>query len=51
MEEIRSHNIDLKKEFDRNFLDENNLLRAYVDSSIDKIIVSRGGEIEIMDKY
>ncbi len=49
LEEVKSHNIDLKKEFDGNSLDENNLLKAYVDSSIDKIIVSRTGEIEIIE--
>ncbi|HFH8836868.1 TPA: recombinase family protein [Streptococcus agalactiae] len=49
LEEVKSHNIDSKKEFDVNFLDENNLLKAYVDSSIDKIIVSRTGEIEIVE--
>ncbi|MCW1011916.1 recombinase family protein [Streptococcus anginosus] len=49
LEEVKSHNIDSKKEFDGNFLDENNLLKAYVDSSIDKIIVSRTGEIEIVE--
>ncbi len=49
LEEVKSHNIDSKKEFDGNSLDENNLLKAYVDSSIDKIIVSRTGEIEIIE--
>lgn len=49
LEEIKSHNIDSKKEFAGNFLDENNLLKAYVDSSIDKIIVSRTREIEIVE--
>ena len=49
LEEVKSHNIDSKKEFDGNFSDENNLLKAYVDSSIDKIIVSRTGEIEIVE--
>ncbi|MGX7167710.1 hypothetical protein [Facklamia hominis] len=41
----------MNKEFDGNSLDKNNLLKAYVDSSIDKIVVSRTGEIEIMEKY
>lgn len=49
LEEVKSHNIDSKKEFAGNSLDENNLLKAYVDSSIDKIIVSRSGEIEIVE--
>ncbi|MDB8820998.1 hypothetical protein PN296_02330 [Peptostreptococcus anaerobius] len=49
LEEVKSHNIDSKKEFDGNSLDENNLLKAYVDSSIDKIIESRTGEIEIIE--
>lgn len=51
LEEVKSKKIDSKKEFAGNSLDENNLLKAYVDSSIDKIIVSRTGEIEIMEKY
>ena len=51
LEELKSEKIDLKKEFDGNSLDKNNLLKAYVDSSIDKIVVSRTGEIEIMEKY
>ena len=50
LEELKSEEIDLKKEFDGNSLDKNNLLKAYVDSSIDKIIVSRSGEIEIVEK-
>ena len=49
LEEVKSEKIDSKKEFDGNSLDENNLLKAYVDSTIDKIIVSRGGEIEIVE--
>ncbi|MFU9946614.1 hypothetical protein ACNF5H_06540 [Fannyhessea vaginae] len=40
----------MKKEFDGNSLDKNNLLKAYVDSSIDKIVVSRSGEREIVEK-
>ncbi|MEF3317530.1 recombinase family protein [Peptoniphilus grossensis] len=51
LKELKSEKIDLKKEFDGNSLDKNNLLKAYVDSSIDKIVVSRTGEIEIMEKY
>ncbi|CAL7880338.1 Recombinase [Fusobacterium necrophorum subsp. funduliforme] len=49
LEEVKSEKIDCKKEFDGNSLDENNLLKAYVDSTIDKIIVSRTGEIEIIE--
>ena len=49
LEEVKSKKIDSKKEFASNSLDENNLLKAYVDSSIDKIIVSRTGEIEIVE--
>ena len=49
LEEVKSKKIDSKKEFSSNSLDENNLLKAYVDSSIDKIIVSRTGEIEIIE--
>ena len=49
LEEVKSKKIDSKKEFAGNSLDENNLLKAYVDSSIDKIIVSRTGEIEIVE--
>ena len=51
LKELKSEKIDLKKEFDGNSLDKNNLLKSYVDSSIDKIFVSRTGEIEIMEKY
>ena len=51
MKELKSEKIDLNKEFDGNSLDKNNLLKAYVDSSIDKIFISRSGEIEIMEKY
>ena len=49
LEEVKSKKIDSKKEFASNSSDENNLLKAYVDSSIDKIIVSRTGEIEIIE--
>lgn len=49
LEEVKSKKIDSKKEFASNSLDENNLLKAYVDSLIDKIIVSRTGEIEIIE--
>lgn len=49
LEEVKSKKIDSKKEFAGNSLDENNLLKVYVDSSIDKIIVSRTGEIEIIE--
>lgn len=50
LKELKSEKIDLKKEFDGNSLDKNNLLKSYVDSSIDKIVVSRSGEIEIVEK-
>lgn len=50
LKELKSEKIDLKKEFDGNSLDKNNLLKSYVDSSIDKIFVSRSGEIEIVEK-
>lgn len=50
LKELKSEEIDLKKEFDGNSLDKNNLLKAYVDSSIDKIVVSRSGEREIVEK-
>ena len=49
LKKIKSEKIDLKKKFDGNFLDKNNLLKAYVDNKIDKIIVSRSGEIEIVE--
>ena len=49
LKELKSEEIDLKKGFDGNSLDKNNLLKAYVDSSIDKIVVSRSGEIEIVE--
>ena len=49
LEEVKAKKIDSKKEFASNSLDENSLLKAYVDSSIDKIIVSRTGEIEIIE--
>lgn len=50
MEELKSEKIDSKKEFDANSSDENSLFKAYVDDSIDTIIVSRTGEIEIVEK-
>ncbi len=50
LETLKSEEIASKKEFDAHSLDENNLLKAYVDSTIDKIIVSRSGEIEIVEK-
>ena len=49
LEEVKSKNIVSRKEFDSNSLDENNLLKAYVDSSINKIIVLRTGGIEIVE--
>lgn len=37
-----------EKETDSTVLDEEGLLKAYVNNSIDKIILSRTGEIEIV---
>lgn len=50
LEELKSEKIDSRKETDIAVLDEEGLLKAYVDDSIDKIIVSRSGEIEIVEK-
>ena len=50
LEELKSEKIDSKKETDIAVLDEEGLLKAYVRSLIDKIIVSRSGEIEIVEK-
>lgn len=50
LEELKSENIDSKKETDIVILDEEGLLKVYVKSLIDKIIVSRSGEIEIVEK-
>ncbi|HDU0748568.1 TPA: hypothetical protein REP73_002210, partial [Staphylococcus pseudintermedius] len=50
LEELKSEKIDSKKETDIDVLDEEGLLKAYVRSLIDKIIVSRSGEIEIVEK-
>lgn len=49
LEELKSEKIDSKKEMDISVLDEDGLLKVYVDGSIDKIIVSRSGEIEIVE--
>lgn len=49
LEELKSEKIDSKKETDIDVLDEEDLLKVYVDSSIDKIIVSRSGKIEIVE--
>lgn len=49
LEELKSEKIDSKKEMDIAVLDEDGLLKVYVDGSIDKIIVSRSGEIEIVE--
>ncbi|HEM4335547.1 TPA: conjugal transfer protein, partial [Streptococcus suis] len=51
LEEFKTDIVNSKKETDIAVLDEKGLLKAYVDGSIDKIIVSRSGEIEIMEKY
>ncbi|WP_159561188.1 recombinase family protein [Streptococcus halichoeri] len=50
LEEFKSEKIDSRKETDIDVLDEEGLLKAYVRSLIDKIIVSRSGEIEIVEK-
>lgn len=50
LEELKSEKIDSKKETDIVILDEEGLLKVYVKSLIDKIIVSRSGEIEIVEK-
>ena len=51
LEELKSEKIDPRKETDITVLDEESLLKAYLDNKIDKIVVSRSGEIEIMEKY
>ena len=50
LEELKSEKIDSRKETDIDVLDEEGLLKAYVRSLIYKIIVSRSGEIEIVEK-
>lgn len=49
LEELKSEKIDLKKETDIAVLDEEGLLKVYVRSLIDKMIVSRSGETEIVE--
>ena len=49
LEELKSEKIDPRKETDITVLDEESLLKAYLDNKIDKIIVSRSGEIEIVE--
>lgn len=49
LEELKLKKIDSKKETDIDVLDEEGLLKVYVRSLIDKIIVSRSGEIEIVE--
>lgn len=49
LEELKPKKIDSKKETDIDVLDEEGLLKVYVRSLIDKIIVSRSGEIEIVE--
>nr|HAZ5016951.1 conjugal transfer protein [Enterococcus faecium] len=46
---LKSEKIDPRKETDITVLDEESLLKAYLDNKIDKIIVSRSGEIEIVE--
>ncbi|HEK9513217.1 TPA: conjugal transfer protein, partial [Streptococcus equi subsp. equi] len=50
IKELENVEDDSKKELDINNLDEDNLLKIYVDNIIDKIIASRTGEIEIIEK-
>lgn len=49
LDEFQSHIVNSEKATDITVLDEENLLKAYVDNKIDKIIVSRSGEIEIVE--
>lgn len=49
LEELKTKKIDSKKETDIAVLDGEGLLKVYVRSLIDKIIVSRSGEIEIVE--
>ena len=49
LDEFQSYIVNSEKATDITVLDEENLLKAYVDNKIDKIIVSRSGEIEIVD--
>ncbi|HER3862569.1 TPA: conjugal transfer protein, partial [Streptococcus pyogenes] len=51
LDEFQSYIVNSEKATDITVLDEENLLKAYVDNKIDKIIVSRSGEIQIMEKY
>lgn len=50
LDEFQSYIVNSEKATDITVLDEENLLKAYVDNKIDKIIVSRSGEIEIVEK-
>ena len=47
IDEFKSDIVNSEQETDSTVLDEESLLKAYVNNSIDKIIVSRAGEIEI----
>lgn len=49
LDEFQSYIVNSEKATDITVLDEENLLKAYVDNKIDKIIVSRSGEIEIVE--
>ncbi len=51
LDEFRSYIVNSEKSTNITVLDEENLLKAYVYNKIDKIIVSRSGEIEITEKY
>lgn len=48
IDEFKSDIVNSEQETDSTVLDEEGLLKAYVNNSIDKIIVSRAGEIEIV---
>ena len=47
LDEFQSDIVNSEQETDSTVLNEEGLLKAYVDNMIDKIIVSRAGEIEI----
>ncbi len=49
IEEFKSDIVNSEQEGDITVLDEEGLLKAYVDNTIDRIIVSRTGEIEIIE--
>ena len=49
MEELKLEKIDSNKETDITVLDKNSLLKVYINSYIEKIIISRTGGIEIVE--